>query len=157
VKIGIGVNRRIIVGKKKDAGKSGIGIRIIGISHSLSTVGNRTSSCPLLGTALNAMVMIGTTEPIDAITMMIGDLMGRLGGEHPFMIDWGAGSVYMIGLVIALNIFPGTRKSLKRWLMHEFPMSSYFAGMLILIEWSQGNIIVRRLGSLHFPHGVLRG
>jgi len=103
------------------------------------------------------MVMIGMTDPIGAITMMIGDLMGRLGGERQFMISLGAGSVYTIGLVIVLNIFPGTKKSLKRWLMHEFPMSSYFAGMLILIGWSQGNIVVHRQGSHHFPHGVQRG
>jgi len=67
------------------------------------------------------MGIIGMTHPIGAITMMIGDLMGRLGGERQFIIGLGAGSVYTIGLVIVLNIFPGTRKSLKRWLMHEFP------------------------------------
>jgi len=32
------------------------------------------------------MVMIGMTDPIGAITMMIGDLIGRLGGERPIMI-----------------------------------------------------------------------
>jgi len=103
------------------------------------------------------MVTIGMTDPISAITMIIGGLMGRSGGERQFMIDWGAGLVYMIGLVIVLNIFPGSRKSLKRWQMHEFLMSSYFAGMLILIGWSQGNIVVHRQGSHHFPHGVRRG
>jgi len=76
--------------------------------------------------------------------MMIGDLMGRLGGERPFMIGWGAGSVCTTGSAIVLNTFPGTRKNLKRWLMLEFPMSSYFAGMLILIGWSQGKIIAHR-------------
>jgi hypothetical protein len=81
VKIAIGANRRIIVGKKKDADRSGISIKIIGIARSLSTVGNRTSSCPLLETALNAMVMIGMIDLIGSIRMMIGDLMGRLGGE----------------------------------------------------------------------------
>jgi hypothetical protein len=101
--------------------------------------------------------MIGMTDPIGAITMMIGDLMGRLGGERPFMIGWGAGSVCTTGLVIVLNIFPGTRKNLKRWLMHGFLMSSYFAGTLILIGWSQGNIVVHRQGSHHFPHGVQGG
>jgi len=30
VRIGIGANKRIIVGKKRDAGRNGIGIRIIG-------------------------------------------------------------------------------------------------------------------------------
>jgi len=157
VRIGIGASKKTIVGKKKDAVKSGIDTRITGTAHSLSIAGSRISSCPLLEIALNAMVMIGMTDPIDAITMMIGDLMDRLGGERPFMIGWEADSVCMIGLVIVLNIFPGTSKSLKRWLMHEFSMSSYFAGTLILIGWSQGNVVVHRQGSHHFPHGVQRG
>jgi len=80
--------------------------------------------------------MIGMIDLIGAITEMIGDLMGRLGGERQFMIGWGAGLVYMTGLVIALNIFPGTKKSLKKWPMREFSMSSYFAGTPILIGWS---------------------
>jgi len=157
VKIGIGGSKKTIIGKKKDAIKSGIVTRITGIARSLSIAGNKTSSCPLLEIVLSAMVMIGMTDPIGAITMMIGDLMGRLGGERPFMVGWGAGSVCTTGLVIMLNIFPGTRKSLKRWLMHEFPMNSYFVEMLIPIGWSQGNIIVHRQGSHHFPHGVWRG
>jgi hypothetical protein len=157
VKIGIGASKKTIVGKKKDADRSGIGIEITGTARSLSIAGSRILNYPLLEIALNAMVMIGMTDPIGAIMMMIGSLVGRLGGERQFMIGWGADSVYTIGLVIVLNIFPGTRKSLKRWLMHEFPMSSYFAGMLILIGWSQGNIVVHRQGSHHFPHGVQRG
>jgi len=36
------------------------------------------------------MVMIGITDMIDTIKMMIGDLMGRLGEELQFMTDWGA-------------------------------------------------------------------
>jgi len=157
VRIGIGASKRIIVGKKKDAVKSGIGTRIIGIVRSLSIAGSRTSSCPLLEIALNAMVMIGMTDPISAITVTIGDLMGRLGEKRPFMIGWGADSVCMIGLVIVLNIFLGIRESLRRWLVHEFPMSSYFAGTPIHIGWSQGNIVVHRRDSHHFPHGVQRG
>jgi len=101
--------------------------------------------------------MINMTDPIGAITMMIGNLMGRLGGERQFMIGWGVDSVYTIALVIVFNIFLGIKKSLKRWQMHEFPMSSYFAGTLILIGWSQGNIVVHRQGSHLFPHGVQRG
>jgi len=59
--------------------------------------------------------------------------------------DWlGAGSVWMTDLVIVSGTFPGTEKILQKWQMHEFPMSSYFVGMLILIEWSQGKIIVHR-------------
>jgi len=77
--------------------------------------------------------MIGMIDPIGAITIMIGVSMGRLGGEHLFTIGWGAGSACTIGLAIVFNIFPGTKKSLKGWLMLGFPMSSYFAGMLIHI------------------------
>ena len=87
MRIGIGASKRTVVGKKKDAVKSGIDTRITGTARSLSIAGNRTSSCPLLEIALNAMGMIGMTDPIGAITMMIGDLMGRLGGERRFMID----------------------------------------------------------------------
>ena len=82
--------------------------------------------------------MIGMTDPIGAITMMIGDLMGRLGGERPFMIGWGADSVCMTGLAIVFNIFLGTRKNLKRWLMRGFPMSSFSAGTPILTDGVKG-------------------
>ena len=64
--------------------------------------------------------MIGTTDPIGAIVIMIDASMGRLEGEHPSMIGWGADSVCTTGLVIVSNIFPGTRKNLRSWLMHEF-------------------------------------
>jgi len=76
VKIGIGANRRIIIGKKRDADKSGIGIKITGTAHSLSIVGSKTLNCPLLGIALNAMVMIGMIDLIGSIKMMIDDLTG---------------------------------------------------------------------------------
>jgi len=144
VRIGIGANKRTIVEKKKDADRNGIGIGITGIVRSSSTVGRKISNYPLLEIVLSAMVMIGTTDLIGAIMMTIGDLMGRLGGERPFMIDCGAGSVCMIGSAIVLDIFLGTGKNLKRWLMLEFPKSSYFAGMLILIGWSQGKIIAHQ-------------
>jgi len=144
MKIGISVNKRIIAGKKIDADRSGIGIKIIGTAHSLSIVGNRTLNCPLLEIGLNAMVMIGMIDLIGSIRMMIGDLMGRLGGELRFMISWGADSVCTTGLVIVLSIFPRTKKYLRRWPTHEFPMNSYFVEMPIPIEWSQGKIIVNR-------------
>jgi hypothetical protein len=89
MKISIGANKKIIVGRKKGADKSGIGIKITGTAHSLSIVGNKTLNCPLLEIALNAMVMIGMIDLIDSIRLMIGDLMGRLGGELQFMIGWG--------------------------------------------------------------------
>jgi len=157
VRIGIGTSKRTIVGKKKDTVKSAIGTRITGPAHSLSIAGRRTSSCLLLEIALNAMVMIGMTDLIGAIMMMIGDLMARLGGKRLFMIGWGADSVCMIGLVITLSIFLGIGKSLRRWLMHEFLTSSYFVGTLILIGWRQGNVVIHWQGSYHFPHGVQRG
>jgi uncharacterized membrane protein YgdD (TMEM256/DUF423 family) len=82
VRIGIDASKKTIVGKKKDADRSGISTEITRIAHSLSIAGSRTSSCPLLEIALSAMVIIGMTDPIGAITMIIGDLMGRLGGER---------------------------------------------------------------------------
>jgi len=157
VKIGTGASKRIIVGKKKDAGKNGIGTGIIGIARSSSIVGRRILSFPLSGIALSVMVMIGMIEPIGAITTTIGDLMGRLEEEHSFTIGWGARSACTTGLVTVSNIFPGTRKSLRSWLMHEFPTSSYFAGMPIRIGWSQGKVIVQQQGRSRFLHGAQRG
>jgi len=84
-------------------------------SPSLSIVGSKTSNYPLLGIALSAMVMIGMIDLIGSIKMMIGDLMGRLGGELQFMIGWGVGSVCMTGLVTMSGIFPEIKRSLKRW------------------------------------------
>ena len=81
MRIGLDANRRIIVGKKKDADKSGIGIKITGTARSLSIAGSKTLNCPLLETALRAMVMIDMIDLIGSIRTMIGDLMGRLGGE----------------------------------------------------------------------------
>jgi hypothetical protein len=144
VKIGIGVNKKIVVEKKTDADRSGIGTRITRIARSLSTVGNRTSSCPLLETALNAMVMIGMIDLIGSIGTMIGNLTSRLREEPQFMIGLGVGSVCMIDLVTVLSTFLGTKRSLKKWQMLEFPMSSYFAGMLTPIEWSQGKVVFHR-------------
>jgi len=88
--------------------------------------------------------MIGMTDLIGAITMTIGDLMGRLGEERLSTIGWGVGSVCTIGSAVVLDISLGTRKNLKKWLMLGLPMSSYFAGMPILIGWSQGKIIAHR-------------
>jgi len=105
---------------------------------------------------LSAMVMIGMIDLIGSIRMMIDDLMSRLGGELQFMIGSGAGSVCMIDLVTVLGTFPGTKRSLKRWQMLEFPVSSYFAGMLIPIEWSQGKVVAHRQGSHNFLRGVQR-
>jgi len=59
---------------------------ITGTARCLSIARSTTLNCPLLEIALNAMVMIDTIDPIGAMTMMIGNLMGRLGGERQFMI-----------------------------------------------------------------------
>ena len=118
---------------------------------------------PLLGgkyqlseTALSATVMIGTTGPIGVIMMMIDDLMGQSEEGCQFVIGWGAGLACTIGLVNVSSIFPGTRKSSKRWLMRGFPMSSYFAEMLTRIVWSQGRTDARQQGKSRFLHGVLK-
>jgi len=79
------------------------------------------------------MAMIGMIDRIGSIRAMIGVLMGRLEEGLQFMISWGAGSVCMTGWVSVSVIFPETKRNLKRWRMHECPMSSYFAGMPILI------------------------
>jgi len=157
VKIGTGASKRIIVGKRKDAGKNGIGTGITGIAHSSFIAGKRISSFLLLEIALNATVMIGMIDPIGAITTTIGDLMGRSEEGRRFTIGWGAGSACTTGSVIVVTIFPGIRKSSKKWLMHGFPMSSYFAGMPIRIEWSRGKIVAQQQGSSSFLHGVQRG
>jgi len=144
VRIGIGASKRTIVRRKKDADRSGIGTGITRIVRSSSIVVRKISSFLLSEIVLNAMVMIGMTDPIGAITMMIGGLMGRLGGERLFMTGWGADLVCTTGSAIVLNIFPGTRKNLKRWLMHGSPMSSSSAGTLILTGWSQEKTIAHR-------------
>ena len=141
MRIGIGASKKTIIGKKKDADKSGTGIEITRTVCSSSIVGKRISSFLLLETAQNVMVMTGMTDQIGSIKTITAGLVGRLGGERPFMICWGAGSVCTTGLVIVLSTFPGTKKNLRRWLMLR---SSYFAGMPILIEWSQGKIVAHR-------------
>ena len=95
MKIGIGASRRIIVGKKKDADRSGIGIGIIGIVRSLSIVRSKILSFLPSETALNAMVMIDMTDQIGSIRTMTADLMGRSGGELQFMIGSFRGCQYV--------------------------------------------------------------
>ena len=75
----IGANKKIIVGKRKDAERSGIGIKIIGTARSLSIAGSEILNCPLLEIALSSMVMIGMIDMVGSIRMMIDDLMVRLG------------------------------------------------------------------------------
>jgi len=97
VRIGIGASKKTIIGKKKDADRSGIGIGITGIVRSSYIVGRKISSSLLSATAHNVMVMIGMIDQIDSIRTITTGLIDRLGGERPFMIDWGAGSVCTIG------------------------------------------------------------
>jgi len=79
VRIGIDASKKNIIEKKEDADKSGTSIGITGIVRSSSIVGRKISSFLLLEIVLSAMVMIGMIDPTDAIAMMIGDSMGRLG------------------------------------------------------------------------------
>jgi len=90
------------------------------------------------------MAIIGMTDKIGDIKTMIDVLMGRLEEGHQFMIGWGAGSVCMTGLVNVSAIFLETKRNLRRWRMHEFPMNSYFVAMLILIRWNQGRLDINR-------------
>ena len=71
----IAVSKRIDAERKKDADKSGIGIKITGIAPSLFTVGNKISSYQLSKTALNAMAIIGMIGRIDDSRTMIDGLM----------------------------------------------------------------------------------
>jgi len=78
VKIGIVASKKFVAEEKKDADKNGIGIKIIGIARSSSTVGNKILNYQLLETALSAMVIIGMIYQIGDIRTMIGVLMGWL-------------------------------------------------------------------------------
>jgi hypothetical protein len=49
------------------------------------------------------------------------------------MIGWGADLAYMKGLVNALDIFQGIKRSLRRWQTQEFPMKKYSIGTLIYV------------------------
>jgi len=114
MKIDIVDSRKIIAGKRKDADKNGIGIKIIGISRSSSIVGSKTSSYQLLETALNAMAMIGIINQIDTIKTVVFDSMVRLEEEHQFTIGWGADSVCMTDLENVSAIFPETKRNLSQ-------------------------------------------
>jgi len=50
----------------------------------------------------------------------------------------------MIGLVNVSAIFLETKRSMRKWQMREFTMSSYFVGMLILIGWNQGRFVINQ-------------
>ena len=142
MKIGIVTNKKIIAEKRKDTDNSGINTKIIGIARSSSIVGNKTSSYQLLETALSAMVIIGMIHQIGDIKMMIGVLMGLLGEEHQFMIGWWGRLKVHDRLGERIGYFPRNQEEL--WRMHEFPMSSYFVGMLILIRWNRGRLDINR-------------
>jgi hypothetical protein len=60
-------------------------------------------------------------------------LVSRSEVEHQCMIDWGADLVYMKGLVNALDIFQGIKRSLRRWQTQEFPMKKYSTETLIYV------------------------
>jgi len=113
VRIGIGASKRTIIGKKKDADRSGIGIGITGIVRSSSIVGRKILSSLLSEIVLSAMVLIGMTDPIGAIAMMIGDLMGQLGGERLFMFGWGGRLSVHDRLGDRVEYFPRNQEELE--------------------------------------------
>ena len=151
MKIDIADNRRIDTAKKKGADKSEIGIKITRIACSSFTIGSKISSYRLSETALSAMVIISMIGQIDDSKTMIDALMGRSGGGCQFMIGWGAGLVCMTSLSNMLVIFQGTKRSLKGWQMHGFPMNLYFAEMLTLVGWNQGKFTINQHGEQSFP------
>jgi hypothetical protein len=59
--------------------------------------------------------------------------MSQLEADHQCMIDWGADLVYMKGLVSALDIFQGIKRSLRRWQTQEFLIKKYSTGILIYV------------------------
>jgi hypothetical protein len=83
--------------------------------------------------------MIGMTDPTGAIVMMIGDSMGRLGGERPFMIGWGAGSVCTKDSAIVLNIFVTSPmlRLLKFGSCHHEHCIAYLLSTLLCIHLKQ--------------------
>ena len=80
MRIGIGVNKKI------DVGKNRIGIKIIGIARSLFTVGNEISNCRLLKIALSVMVTNDMIDQIGDSNPTIDVLMSRSKKKHQFMI-----------------------------------------------------------------------
>jgi hypothetical protein len=72
------------------------------------------------------------------------------------MIGWGADLAYMKGLVNALDIFQGIKRSLRRWQTQEFPMKKYSIGTLIYVVWNQLRPVISRFQKLSFLDGALR-
>jgi len=75
VKIGIGINKKIVSEKRINADRSGIGIKITGTARCLSIAKSRILNCLPLEIVLNAMVMVGMIDLIGSIRMMMDDLM----------------------------------------------------------------------------------
>jgi hypothetical protein len=93
--------------KKRDVGKNGIGIKIIGGACFSSIAGKKVLNCQLLKIALSVMVIMGSIGQKGGFNLAIRVYlsMSRSEAEHQCMIGWGADLVYMKGLVNALDIF----------------------------------------------------
>jgi hypothetical protein len=119
--------------KKRDVGKNGIGIKIIGGARFSSIAGKKVLNCQLLKIALSVMVIMGSIGQKGGFNLAIRVYlsMSRSEAEHQCMIGWGVDLVYMRGLVNALDIFQGIKRSLRRWQTQEFPMKKYFTRTLI--------------------------
>jgi hypothetical protein len=81
------------------------------------------------------MVIMGPIDQKGGFSLVIRVYLSMSQSEvdHQCMIGWGADLVYMKGLVNALDIFQGIKRSLRRWQMQEFPMKKYSIGTLIYI------------------------
>ena len=55
-----------------------------------------------------------------------------------------------------VGYFPRNQEELEEMADARVLMSSYFAEMLIFFGWNQGKIVVSRLDSHNFLHGVQR-
>ena len=102
--------------RNRGIGKNRIDIKITGTARFSSIAGNKASNCQLLKIVLSAMVTIKPISQKGGFSLVIGvcPLMSRLEVDHQYMIGWGAGSVYMNGLVSVLAIFQGIKKSSRK-------------------------------------------
>jgi hypothetical protein len=83
----------------------------------LFIVGKKVLSYLLLKITQSAMVIMGLIVQKEGFNLVIKvcPSMSRSEVKHQYIIGWGAGSVYMRGLVNALHIFQETKRNLKRW------------------------------------------
>jgi hypothetical protein len=87
-RVGVSVGTNIENSKKRDTGKSGIGIKIIGGAHFSSIAGKKALNYQLLKIALSAMVIMGPIGQKGGFSLAIRVYlsMSRSEAEHQCMI-----------------------------------------------------------------------